>query len=281
MVDEIKTNWPNGHFFSPVVDPTASVRTYWEREQKITPDRIAEIPLDLNSMIDMWIRHRDTIAANQFPERPDGTSRFYTANGAYPSGDAACLGMMMRRLRPRRIIEVGSGHSSACMLDWAERLALPGFKLTCIEPFPAALKRVLRPGDDVRIIPSMVQDVDLALFAELDASDILFIDSTHVLKTGSDVHFVLMYILPILKPGVIIHFHDCAYPFEYDEKAIFDLNFSWNEAYALRCFLMYNTVFSVVFWNSMFYRFCSPPMRADFASRWPNPGGGIWIVKNT
>ena len=86
----------------------------------------------------------------------------------------------------------------------------------------------------------------------LEPNDFLFVDSTHVLKTGSDVHYELFYLLPRLNPGVLVHFHDVGYPFEYPDKWIYELNYSWNEAYALRAFLMFNAEFSIKFWNSLY-----------------------------
>lgn len=280
MNETVRTHWPNGHYYSPVVKPDQATKSYWLKEIDTNPEAIHGIDLDLVDMIEFWRSNSDYFFANTFPDAPNGLTRFHNENGSFPGGDAVFLGAMMRKHRPKSIIEVGSGNSTACMLDWAERTALSGLRLTCIEPDPIRLKERLRPGDTVKIISQNVQDVPLTVFSELDEGDILFIDSTHILKTGSDVHYELFHVLPALRSGVIIHFHDCAYPFEYPKEAVFDMNFSWNEAYALRGFLMYNSAFKVVFWNSMFYRFCPPEMRAEFSTRLSsNPGGGIWIKK--
>ncbi len=92
----------------------------------------------------------------------------------------------------------------------------------------------------------------VSTFSTLNKNDILFIDSTHVLKTASDVHYELFSILPSLNKGVLVHFHDIQYPFEYPRPWLFKDNMSWNEIYALRAFLMYNSAFEVVFWNGLF-----------------------------
>jgi hypothetical protein len=279
--DEVQSHWSHGHYYSPVVNPDASVNSYWSREMLVKPDGIEGIDLNLPCMIEFWSANAEYLLANPFPDEPGEKTRYHALNGTFPGGDAMFVGAMMRTYRPERIIEIGSGNSTACMLDWAERLDFKDLKITCVEPDPIRLKRNLRSADKVQIIESMVQDVDLSIFDDLRPNDVLFIDSTHVLKTGSDVHFELFHILPRLADGVIIHFHDCAYPFEYSKKAVFELNFSWNEAYALRAFLMYNSAFRVIFWNSMFYRFCPPQMRAAFATLSQNPGGGLWIRKGS
>ena len=83
-------------------------------------------------------------------------------------------------------------------------------------------------------------------FRKLEPNDILFIDSSHVVKTGSDVQHIFFKILPEIKSGVYIHFHDVFYPFEYPKHWIFDNHWSWNEYYFLMAFLMYNTSFKIV-----------------------------------
>jgi hypothetical protein len=113
----------------------------------------------------------------------------------------------------------------------------------------------------------------------LERNDILLIDSTHVMKTGSDVHFELFHLLPRLKPGVLVHVHDVVFPFEYPTQWVFDENYSWNEAYALRCFLMFNSAFKVLFWSSLYARTYTDAIRGEFAPFLRNPGSAIWIER--
>lgn len=158
---------------------------------------------------------------------------------------------MMRRARPARVIEVGSGFSSLAMLDTNERFFDGAVELTFIEPNAERLLSQLRPGDERRaeIITSPVQEVDLSGFERLSAGDILFIDSSHVAKVGSDVNHLVFSVLPRLAPGVLVHFHDVPYPFEYPEDWI-HYGFAWNEAYLLRALLQFNSAFRIVLWNS-------------------------------
>jgi hypothetical protein len=167
------------------------------------------------------------------------------------------------------------------MLDAAEHAALHDFSLTCIEPFPDRLRALLRESDhgSTTIIERQVQDVPSAIVNDLEPNDILFIDSTHVLKTGSDVHYELFHLLPLIKPGVIVHFHDILYPFEYHDHWIFEKNFSWNESYAIRAFLMYNTDFRVLFWNPLFALSFGSSIRDEFPTFLTNPGGSIWLER--
>jgi hypothetical protein len=129
----------------------------------------------------------------------------------------------------------------------------------------------------VEIVEQGVQGFDLERFRQLERNDILFIDSTHVLKTGSDVHYELFHILPVLRPGVLVHFHDCRWPFEYSDKQIFQKKYSWNEAYGVRALLMYSTRFRVIFYGSLF-AVERPELAHDVSPTFTrNPGSAIWL----
>jgi hypothetical protein len=124
-----------------------------------------------------------------------------------------------------------------------------------------------------------VQEVPIELFGALGRGDLLLIDSTHVLKTGSDVCHLLFSVLPSLAKGVIIHFRDCRYPFEYPDGWIFEDNRSWNEVYAVRAFLMYNSDFEIVFWNSLFAIAFRERIAATAPAFLDHPGGGLWVER--
>jgi hypothetical protein len=113
----------------------------------------------------------------------------------------------------------------------------------------------------------------------MQAGDILFIDSTHVMKTGSDVCQELFEILPRLKPGVLIHFHDVFWPFEYPAAWVVQENRSWNELYGLRAFLMYNAAFQVEFFSDFFCQHFRPRIEAEFPTMLKNTGGSLWLRK--
>jgi hypothetical protein len=143
------------------------------------------------------------------------------------------------------------------------------------------LLRLLNPFDSprVQIINKPVQTIDIELFDVLDENDILFIDSTHVAKTGSDVNFELFEILPRLRRGVIVHIHDIHYPFEYPREWVIERNYSWNEVYVVRAFLMYNNSFEVLFFNDQFGQLCSDRVARDAPAMSKNYGSGLWLIR--
>ena len=221
-----------------------------------------------------FTEHGAFMAAAAFSETQTVGSRYYSDNGVFPAGDAAVLRAMINALKPHRIIEIGSGFSTACMLDAIDELGL-STKVTCIEPYADRLRGLLRRGDAPEILEKPVQQVELTRFSELQDGDILFIDSTHVLKTGSDIHYELFEVLPSLNPGVVVHFHDLPYPFEYPSQWVFEQNYSWNEAYGVRAFLTYNLVFRPLYSNSLMATYEPDLLRSLFPKFPDNPGGAI------
>jgi len=165
--------------------------------------------------------------------------------------DAIFLYSFLRKHKPKRIIEVGSGFSSAVMLDTIDSCFSEKPEMTFIEPYPERLISLFREKDkeQVRLIDRKVQDVSPDLFLALKSGDLLFIDSSHVMKCGSDLQFLMFEILPRLQSGVFVHFHDVFYPFDYLSEFLMDRIY-WNEAYFLRAFLFYNSEWSIRFFNS-------------------------------
>jgi hypothetical protein len=184
-------------------------------------------------------------------------------------------------LRSKRYVEFGSGYSSCAVLDICEMLQLDT-QCIFIDPYPQLLRACLS-GETRRnfsIIESAAQDIDLSLIDELEAGDIIFIDSTHVTKAGSDVNFHVFNVMPRLKSGVYIHFHDVFFPFEYPPEWFFDGNRSWNEAYLLRAFLAHNDAFEIVLFNHFLRRRFPEIMRAAMPLFMQNPGSSaLWLRK--
>jgi SAM-dependent methyltransferase len=269
--------WP-GHYYSPIVDPS-TIAEYVEKQYLQEPGDINGIHLDEDAMVRFWKKNAAFIKNTPFSEQDDGKNRYYYDNGMYPHGDAIMLRAMIAHFKPKNVIEVGSGFSSACMLDAVDHVGLSDFTMTCIDPDVNRLRGRLRKEDHSRvdIIEGLVQDVPVSTFSKLNENDILFIDSTHVLKTASDVHYELFSILPSLNKGVLVHFHDIQYPFEYPRQWLFEKNLSWNEIYALRAFLMYNSAFDVVFWNGMFAHRQRELIHETIPAFLKNPGGSIWL----
>jgi len=155
-----------------------------------------------------------------FPRHPEPRCRFYFDNPFFGCYDASILFSMLLEFRPRRVVEVGCGHSSCVLLDTSERFFKGTLDLTLIDPSLDNLKQLF--GDagagNARLITRVVQEAGREVFECLEENDILFIDSSHVSKTGSDVNYLVFEIMPILKPGVLVHIHDILYPFEYPEE---------------------------------------------------------------
>ena len=185
---------------------------------------------------------------------------------------------MLRHFTPRRLVEVGSGYSSALILDTLEQLSIP-VEVTFIEPYSERLLGLLsRTDHQHKLLEMPVQSVDMGVFEALDANDILFIDSSHVVKTGSDVAHLVFEVFPRLKPGVIIHVHDILWPFEYPREWMLN-GIAWNEAYVLRAFLMDNPRYEVIYYNA-FIAACYPDaLAAAVPMSLNSTGGSLWLRK--
>lgn len=273
---------PPGHFYSPIVDPNdpqvqSVVRDFYASE--LTPDE--SFALDDALIRDHLFRFEKHYASLDFPEQKTPGRRYYFRNPAFSFGDAIALFGILLEYRPKRVIEVGSGFSSCVMMDTNDRHLKGQIDLTFIEPYPDTLLAQLEPGDPYRnsLIQKPLQNVSLEVFQKLEANDILFIDSSHVAKTGSDVLDLFFRILPALRPGVLIHIHDIPYPFEYSPDWIAVEKRSWNEAYFLRAFLQYNQAFEVIYFCHYVYRH----FQKELAERMPlclqNCGASLWLRK--
>ncbi|WP_247595753.1 class I SAM-dependent methyltransferase [Helicobacter fennelliae] len=152
--------------------------------------------------------------------------------------------------------------------------------ITHIEPYPKLLRSLLYADDLTRIdlYEKRLQEIDLGLFENLESNDIVFVDSTHVSKINSDVNKIFFEILPRLKSGVHIHFHDIFYPFSYPAEWLKEKR-SWNEAYMLRAFLEFNTAFEIVFFNTCLHFLYPKEMQKALPLSLKNTGGSIWIKR--
>ena len=160
--------------------------------------------------------------------------------------DAAVLYSLIRHLRPRRVIEIGSGYSTRFAHKALTRNA-DGGKLTCIEPHPEERLNGLRLS--VEVIQKRVEEIDVDFFSCLEANDILFIDSSHTVKFGSDVCYEFLEVLPTLRPGVWVHVHDIFFPHDYPAEWLLKRRLALNEQYLLEAFLSFNREFQVALAN--------------------------------
>lgn len=167
----------------------------------------------------------------------------------FPVLDGMLIFLMLRDLKPSRYIEIGSGLSTYYSWLAAEKNAKVGHpcEMTLVDPFPTG--RLSELGG-LSTIAKRVQEVDLELFSQLGSGDVLFIDSTHVLKIGGDVAYLFLEVLPRLNPGVVVHVHDVHFPYNTPypaEQYIFKAKWPLyrTEAYLLQAFLSFNDEFEV------------------------------------
>jgi len=175
---------------------------------------------------------------------------YYSKNEMFGFNDAFYLSFFIKEYKPKKVIEIGSGFSSALMLDVAKEISLDS-EFIFIDPHSKNIKDVLKsnPIGNYKHIREDVQAVELDVFSSLEENDILFIDSSHVVKIGSDLSTILFKIVPALNKGVIIHIHDVWYPWEYPASMLNDGR-PYNEIYFIRAFLQYNSAFKVILFAS-------------------------------
>ena len=267
---------PAGHFYSAVPSPEDRARAIQRRDAQEGAgiDMRPEAQKQLLQMFASYLPDCPCVASDT-PEY-----RYCFQNDTFAWFDGYLLYGMMRHFKPKRIIEIGSGCSSALMLDMSGHPAGCDAELTFVDPYAAKLRSLMKPGDEARtkIIEQPVQSIDLSVFRELQANDILFIDSTHVTKCGSDVNFLYFEVLPVLNKGVIVHIHDIFYPWEYP-LAWITAGHAWNELYLLHAFLMHNDKYQVLVAGSYAQQQLAPVMQEYLPRFATYSAGSFWMQK--
>jgi len=240
------------HFYSPIPDTRLlrKNRGEFEREQNLLGIDMKE-QTQVELMKSICPKYRDEYS--KFPLESNGDPNQYClANGSYGFASGQMHYCIVRDLKPARIIEIGSGHSTLATLSAVrvnDEETESRTEVTAIEPYPSHFIDAL-DGTSITLIRSKVEDIDPVLFETLKSGDLLFIDSSHVSKFGSDVNFEMFEILPRLAKGVVVHIHDIQFPFDYYESYILDEHHFWNEQYLVQAFLMYNDSFEIVWCGS-------------------------------
>jgi predicted O-methyltransferase YrrM len=272
---------PPGHFYSPIPDPSEIDR----RRAELFSTSPESLPgIDLRVENQLALLERIAHLSEEFPYgatknigRSKQSYRYTQDNQFFIEPDAFTLYSFIRFFQPKRIVEIGSGYSSALILDTVEEFLDYSPDLIFVDPHPDRLKKLLRSEDagSVGIREMAAQSLPITEFAHLSASDILFIDSSHVGKCGSDVLHLLFNVLPRLAPGVLIHLHDMFWPFEYPESWYLEGR-CWNEAYLIRAMLTFSSAFEIVLWPSFLEAFCPTELRkiAHYAR---SSGGSLWL----
>lgn len=256
MDDYFQRYVPHGHFYSPL--PSKEDEEKYCANKPVDVD--SSIRLNIDEQLALCNEMKKFYNPGMFAETEsglgqNGNTRYYYENKFFSYGDGIILNMFLRKTHPKRIVEVGCGFSSAMMLDTCDMFAeLGDVDFTFIEPEPERRLLKLVDAREINLIKSNLQDLSPDLICgALECGDLLFIDSSHVVKLNSDVMFIFDRILPNLKKGVYVHFHDVVYPFVYPDCWVREGRF-WNEVFFLKQFLAYNDSWKIVLWPVMLHQ---------------------------
>ena len=260
------------HFYQPIPDTRSLSETLWDRPSEL-------VGVDMNDSVQLDLLRRQFSKfgheCEQLPTEPtEKPTRFYLNNGLFGGLDALVAYCMVRHFRPRSIVEIGSGFSSLILGEALTKNNKPN--LVCIDPSPQDFLRHNFPGLD-SLIEKRVQEVDFDFFSQLNSNDILFIDSSHAVKIGGDVNYLILEVLPRLKPGVIVHIHDIFLPFEYRRDWVMEQFRFWTEQYLLQGFLTFNSEFEVLVANSYLNHYHQEDLKASFPTLSSWRGGSFWM----
>jgi predicted O-methyltransferase YrrM len=271
---------PAGHYLSPL----PSLEYIRIRAESLFDQSIEMLPgINLNQDKQIELLEAFSSFEKEFPYSQKNVPgmRYTPENAFFPPADALILYSFLRHYRPKNVIEVGSGYSSAVTLDTIEHFLQNSPRLTFIEPYPTRLNSLLQSLDNQKslILEQPVQNIPLDTFKSLEANDFLFIDSSHILRIGSDVAYIIFEILPALAPGVLIHFHDVFWPFEYPQDW-YEQGYCFNEDHFLRSFLQFNENFSILFFTSYLQVHQAAAINTHLPFLSTHSGCSLWLVKN-
>ena len=229
-------------YYSPIPDLRGVPAEIWSEA-----DPMRGIGFDLDAQAAFLEQELSDFRREFVPdETVDANYRYGVNNDSLALPDARLLYALIRRLRPRSIVELGSGQTSRVIAQACRANAADGHESTyrAFDPFPTSIDAGL-PGltDLVRVDAQIVPD---QVFADLTSGDILFVDTTHTVKLGSEVNRIVLRLLPLLAPGVTVHFHDIYLPYEYPRYLFDDYALDWSEQYLLQAFLSLNSRFEVL-----------------------------------
>lgn len=259
--------WPDGHFYSPVPSESDLAR------ERPIGDPFGGISYDIEKDVERSLE-RLRLLEEIVPLSFESFGNYHTTNDQFNKADASFLGSFIVSERPARIVEVGSGWST-CMISATVGAANLQTKIAAVEPFPSRLFEALPnfPRGDLQ--ECKIQDVGPLSFGLSDV-DLLFIDSSHVVKYQSDVLYEVFEWIPNLRKGALIHFHDIFYPWEYP-KAWRDEGRFWNEIYMLRALLQDSDRLEIVSWPSAIMNIREEIWDSQFGPNLGAAGGSIWL----
>lgn len=264
---------PN-HFYQPLPDTTKIPLSIFKKTSQMIGINLNDKE-QLKLLENVFIKFQSEY--NKIPHEPTGDDQtYYFHNLAFDGVDGLVYYSMIRNFKPKKVLEIGSGWSTKIAAQAA--LLNKNTQITCIEPYPMEFLKKGFPGLS-KIISKDVQKIPLSFFEQLEKDDILFIDSTHTVKTGGDVNYLFLEVIPRLKKGVYIHIHDIFLPFDYPKKWVIDEKRFWAEQYLLQSFLTFNSSYKIIYSNNyMGYKY-PQKVRKTFPKSPYIKGGSIWIKK--
>lgn len=252
------------------------IKNSFEYKDEGDPPYLDENVFDARTMAE--VLKQITEYADEFRPDMEGDvatcKRFYWKNGMFSYSDAMAYYCFIRHYRPKTIVEIGSGHSTHVALEATRR---NGFgKVVCVEPYP---REFLKNNRDIELIQRPAQAITSA---DLDrwlseSGDFLFIDSTHMVKTGSDCVHIYLRLLPRVRRRIIVHSHDIFLPFGMPQRWVLDLQISWTEQYLLLALLIDNPRAKVLYGNAYHGTFNRKELDNMMGGKYPSGGGSLWF----
>lgn len=236
------------HFYSAVPDiRELAARQEWRAPSQMPGVRGADVDAQL-SELRAWFGAA-VVDALTGTDVYEAAVRANEAIGFGPA-EAQMLHAFVATRRPRRVVQVGAGVSTAVILDAARTHGLD-VRITCVDPYPTPFLSAAAERGDIALIREPAQVVPLEVFTDLGEGDLLFVDSTHTVKPGSEVNRLILEVLPRLSKGVVVHFHDITFPYDYQRDILQGALFFWNESTLLHAFLVDNSRVRILVSGSM------------------------------
>jgi hypothetical protein len=263
------------HYHDPYVSSSAITKSNGSRT-------VPGIDLNVEGQLELLRHFNYTEEVRRFPHKASGTE-FYYQNRAFGPGDAECLYSVIRHFKPRRIVEIGCGHTTRLIQAAIRQNTNEGANQcvhVCIDPY--ATPR-LPAETSIQLVQRRVEELNADFFEDLDTNDLLFIDSSHVVRMGGDVVKLYLQVVPALRPGVLIHVHDVFTPRDYPPHWRHEKGRFWTEQYLVEALLSCSSQFSVLLAVSYLAKMNAPELAAACpvwaaAPDAANPGS-FWFVR--
>jgi hypothetical protein len=256
------------HFYQPIPDTRELAKAYPK------PSALSGIEWNEDGQREL-LRVFDAFAGETatFAQKPSSPESFYLDNGLFVGIDPHIYYSVIRHFKPRKIIEVGAGFST---LVAAQALKANGSgQVIAVEPYPRNF--IERGVNGIQHIAQKAEALGAAFFDQLEANDILFIDSSHVVKTSGDVNYLVLDVLPRLKSGVIVHIHDIFLPFDYPEEWTLQNHWFWTEQYLVQAFLIHNARVEILLANNFLAEAYYDDLKRLFPHALKWTGGSLWL----